>query len=209
MEKKYQILYIWSFIIVAGIILLLLYTPIGGSLHQSNDISYYRYNTGVDFGGKITNSPRIKAAQPNVESEEEIKNNIDLPKFKSTVIRKNRNNSVNIQPDYSIDKMSKSEDAVNQGAGSLSNPFFASKTGKNNGSNSTFQGNVQKNELFANEINTNSNTTVMQKGTNETTNNSDPGGDPNGNPIPVGNEFPVLLLLATVYFIYKKSALRK
>ncbi len=202
MEKKYQILYIWSFIIVAGIILLLLYTPIGGSLHQSNDISYYRYNTGVDFGGKISNSPRIKAAQPGVESEEEIKNNIELPKFKASGIRKNRINSTYNDPDYSIDKMTKPEDAYNQGGGNFPNPFFVNKGGRNNGTNSTFQGNTPKNGLFAYE-NTNNNS-VLQKSTNETSNNSDPGGDPNGNPIPVGNEFPVLLLLASSYFIYKR-----
>lgn len=208
MEKKYQILYIWSIIIVAGIVLLLLYTPIGGSLHQSNDISYYRYNNGVDFGRKITNSPRTRYVQPNVESEEEIKSNIDLPKFKSTGIKKNRINSNNVEPTaYNIDKISKPEEAGNQGAGTFSNSFFVTKGAKNNGLNSSFQGNIQKNELFANE--NNANTSVMQKGTNETSNTSDPGGDPSDNPIPVGNGFPVLLLLSSIYFICKKLALRK
>jgi hypothetical protein len=59
MEKKYQKLYIWSFIIISGIILAMLYTPLGGNLHDSTFGSYDNYTTpGVNFHGKIGNAPK-------------------------------------------------------------------------------------------------------------------------------------------------------
>jgi|GEM_PF-2552265 len=56
MEKKYQIIYIWSFLIISGIILLLLYTPLGGDLHYAAYNEQGRYNVapGVNFSSQVS-----------------------------------------------------------------------------------------------------------------------------------------------------------
>ncbi len=75
MKRKQQVIFIWSFIIIASFVLALLYTPLGGNLHSAVNAGHQNFTSGVSFGGKIGNSPRIKASQPYIKTEDEIKSN--------------------------------------------------------------------------------------------------------------------------------------
>ena len=157
------------------------------------------------FGGKITNSPKIKASQAYVQSEEEIKSSVDLPKFNASNSKRARVNSNNSESNYSVIVNTKPDIQGVGGGGGSSSPIFASKGDKNVGTSSFMVG-TSNNQLFANE--SNNTTSVIQKGTQGVSDVVDPGGGDPGNMIPVGNGLPVLLAFAMIYFIYKRTFLK-
>lgn len=55
-------IYIWSFIILAGIILLVLYTPMGGRWYYAGDKISYNIQPGVNFQQNIMNSPGFSSS---------------------------------------------------------------------------------------------------------------------------------------------------
>lgn len=206
MEKKQHIIYIWSFIIVASLVLILLYTPLGGSLHLSNNTGYQNYSTGVVFGGKINNAPRIKASQPYIKNETEIKSNNNLPKYAQNI---NQHSSTNYSQQTSSYNITSKNTKETPSAGGNSGALFAVATINSGGSSAQEVGSSTSSQPFSSDVqNTGA---VMQKAVQATDDLADPGGGDPGAPIPVGDGLPFLLILAALYFFHsaKKVKLKK
>lgn len=204
MEKKYQTIYILSFVIVAGFILLLLYTPLGEGLHKSTTI-YKVESTSVNFGGKIANAPRIKASQPYIKSEDEIKSSSDYPKYSQSIASgkvSQAQNSGNF--DYNVAGKNDNElQNRGDGIGTTSTGVYAMRKNSDTEINSTVEGNA--NSPFS--TTTGNTGPVMQKVPNDAVDNTgpDPGGDGDNIIIPVGDGLPVLLIMTILYlFVIKK-----
>ena len=201
MKNKNQIIYIWSFIILAGFILLLLYTPLGGGLKQPSTKVYKTMNKSVQFSAAIANSPKIKTSQHKIGTETEILAATDLPKYtRKTKVRRNRPKK---QPStYTVisktSKNSKSNSASGIG-GSLT--LIGSKESSSSGGNGNgYASNIR--QPFSNES---LNTNPIRKSPMDDLGVSkhDPGGDPKGKPLPVGDGIPFLMASAILYSFYK------
>ena len=204
MEKKYQTIYVLSFVIVAGFILLLLYTPLGGGLHKSTTI-YNVENTSVNFGGKIANAPRIKASQSHIKSEDEIKSSSDYPKYSQSIASRKVSQAQNPGNfDYSVAGKNDNElQNRGDGIGTTNTGVYAMRKSSDKEVNSTVGGTA--NSPFSAEAGNIG--PVMQKVSNGEVENTgpDPGGDGNNIIIPVGDGLPILLIMTILYlFVIKK-----
>lgn len=215
MERKYQIIYIWSFIIVSSIILLLLYTPLGGDLNQSSNNEYSIENNSVDFGGKISNSPRRSYSEQSVSGSGV---NV-IPTYRKNNKTFSTNNTNTGTADnfsnntYSVNTrstMSTAQTGGNSGGGGGVAPgvFGTGKADATSsaGSGSSYGGGA--NSPFS--TTTPSSNSVMQKstsGTNAGNDLTDPGGeDPIGDPLPIGDG---LYLLIAMVLVYSSKFIRK
>ena len=208
MERKYQIIYIWSFIIVSSIILLLLYTPMGGDLHQSSNNEYSIVNTSVNFGGKISNSPRRSYSQ---QGGGENKSNVLPTYYKRNAKSVSTNNAGGGTTDnfsngtYTVNSrstLSSAQNAVGStGGGAASTVFGGGKSNTtSSGSSGSYGGGA--NSPFSNA--TPSSSSVMQKATSGIDDLSDPGGeDPIGDPLPIGDGLYLLILMVLIYGSFK------
>jgi len=215
MEKKYQIIYIWSFLIISGIILLLLYTPLGGDLHYAAYNEQGRYNVapGVNFssqvggfsgasssGGSYNYSPTISA-------------------YKSP----NYNAVGGANYSYSSSSTGFANSASYSGGGGLALPNRAVSSGGGGGSSgggmmavsgggrrssnevsNTFSGGGSLGGSLFNTT-TLADGGVLQKGTEDEEDPLDPSGDPVEPPLgmPLGDEMWTLLFIALIFAFYK------
>ncbi len=199
MKRKQQVIFIWSFIIIASFVLALLYTPLGGNLHSAVNAGHQNFTSGVSFGGKISNSPRIKASQPYIKAEDEIKSNNNYPKYSQNIKRNSSKSQGQIATstyDVSNKTISDSQPPAGGNSGTL---FAAARINKGKGSKLE-SGIASANQPFSSEIENSS--AVMQRAGQATGDLADPGGGDPGAPIPVGDGIPFLLILATIYFFY-------
>ncbi|OIP84316.1 MAG: hypothetical protein AUK44_02975 [Porphyromonadaceae bacterium CG2_30_38_12] len=212
MEKKYQIIYIWAFIIVSGIVLLLLYTPLGGNLHYAAYNDQYRYMVapGVDashqIGASFSGPSASRSYNYSIPSIA-----YTSPSFKAgSGSFTTRSSPSNFSSGYSAGggftlSSNRSFSAGGSGGGSglglLAVGGGNSSDGDNNGSVGGFGGGFNPGS---------SNTTVMQRGTSGIDDELDPGGDPTSPPLglPLGNELYVLLFFAASYILFKQKLFR-
>lgn len=195
MEKKYQIIYIWSFIILACFILLLLYTPLGGGFNQPPTKVYTTMNKSVHFDGAIANSPKIKSSNQIVSSENEIPAASDLPNYAkkaSSYKKATRNKSAY---DYSV--VTKTVEAPNTSSGMSGGLAIVGGGGKAENSNNVYSDNLSQ------PFSEHSMGSQMQKAPPPPPGDPhDPGGDPVGNPLPLGDGITTLFALAVLYTIH-------
>lgn len=72
----------------------LLYTPLGGNLHSAVNAGHQNFTSGVSFSGKNKQlATRIKASQPYIKAEDEIKSNNDYPKYSQNIKRNSKSQS--------------------------------------------------------------------------------------------------------------------
>ncbi len=209
MKRKQQVIFIWSFIIIASFVLALLYTPLGGNLHSAVNAGHQNFTSGVSFGGKIGNSPRIKASQPYIKTEDEIKSNNNYPKYAQNIkSSSSKNYSQETTSPYAVSGKTIADTQTPASSGNSGTLFAAASTGKGKGS-TLESGIASANQPFSSEIENSS--AVMQRADQATGKVSDPGGGDPGAPIPVGDGIPFLLILATLYFFYsaKKNKQKK
>ena len=209
MKRKQQAIFIWSFIIIASFVLALLYTPLGGNLHSAVNAGHHNFTSGVSFGGKIGNSPRIKASQPYIKTEDEIKSNNNYPKYAQNInSSSSKNYSQETTNPYAVSGKTIADTQTPASNGNSGTLFAAASTGKGKGS-TLESGIASANQPFSSEIENSS--AVMQRSSEVTGDLSDPGGGALGAPIPVGDGIPFLLILATLYFFYsaKKNKQKK
>ncbi len=211
MEKKYQIIYIWSFLIISGIILLLLYTPLGGDLHYAAYNEQGRFNVapGVNYssqiggfsggsssGGSYNYSPTVSA-------------------YKSPTY-----NVIGGGGNYATSSNFGSSASYGGGGGlALSNKTITSSGGVGGSGGSGMMAVGGGNRQSSNEVsNTFSgggdlggslfNTTtladggIMQKGTEDEAKPLDPGKDSSGDPLPLGDDLGILMLIASFFALY-------
>lgn len=204
MEKKYQIIYIWSFIIVSCIILLLLYTPLGGDLHQTSSTNYTVVNTTVDFGGGIANSPKNKVSQYRSKDETYISRANDSRGYSQSTFTSTRPTVTdNSQANYAVGFKSNSGSQSSKGNGSGIGNSILSKSKSSAASGEAQSGGVVVSPFSTSTPASANSGAVIQKATNDVTDLSDPGGeDPTGDPLPIGDGiYPMTILL----FIYALS----
>ncbi|MDD3077864.1 MAG: hypothetical protein PHH37_02010 [Paludibacter sp.] len=212
MEKKYQIIYIWSFIIIGAIILILLYTPTGGNISKTNSInnSNIIINPTVDFESGIINSQNkrvIVKHQPlinNFYSSQNFSSNSNyslvsendkqqLPQSKSLLI-------VDSETNYRKSKNYKknTDDTRYSSPVSFTSPFSSSSKVSSEPRNLTNITSIA--EPFSETTSDNS---VMQKGVESTSSLLDPGDDP-VNPLPIGKGIIPFFIFAALYSIIIK-----
>ena len=208
MKRKQQAIFIWSFIIIASFVLALLYTPLGGNLHSAVNAGHQNFTSGVSFGGKIGNSPRIKASQPYIKTEDEIKSNNNYPKYAQNInSSSSKNYSQETTNPYAVSGKTIADTQTPASSGNSGTLFAAASTGKGKGS-TLESGIASANQPFSSEIENSS--AVMQRADQATGDLvADPGGGDPGAPIPVGDGIPFLLILATLYFFYSAKKIRK
>jgi len=202
MEKKYQIVYIWSFIIISSVILLLLYTPLGGGLHQSITTNNVVVNPTIDFGGKIANSPKnlrsnYQPVNSNVEYESQEGNNIKS----ISNVSSGSGISQNYSSGQSTLRSSSSSKPISNSDGSISANMVLSSRSASSQDGTVASANLS--QPFTESSVSQSSTAVIQKASNANPTIADPGGDPIGDPIPVGDGLIFLLVLSLGYVGFK------
>ena len=218
MERRFQKIYVWSFIIVAGIVMLLLYTPIGGNLYTWNgDDQLYQLQPGVDFNKRITNSPGSMSGGGGYNSS-----SYNVPNY-----------SYNSSPGYSAGGSGGSTESFLQGGsggggamipetsnslnsygGQSSSETYSGSAGGSGssgaGGGSGVSGGTTLPSAELAQITENlglTNDDEVTKAGNQTLGNggaTDPGGDPEGPMIPVGGNVFYLLFMLIPYIAYKR-----
>lgn len=208
MEKKYQIIYIWSFIIISGVILLLLYTPLGGDLHYAAYREQNRYvvSPGVNYERQIGAMSGISSGSDGSYGYSAAPSPYSSESFQSisgTGI--NTSSSIRTSSGYGgggITTLS-SRTRSNAGGGASGGLGISGVGGrKSTEVANTFSGGGNIGGSLVNNTGTNTGG-VMQRGTTAEDDPLDPGGDPTGNPLPLGDEMGILILFAGLFALYK------
>jgi len=176
-----------------------IYLPVvSPDLYRDNDL--ISYNHGVDFSNGIANSPKVKHIDVQYEESE-------LPTYTST----NKTYTVNTsttpksstgKADYAVTKQTHNQIFSTRSSYVSSNQevFSIINSQKVAQSKPTLQSNGIT--TLSSDLTLTDNTTSREKATTDDPSLTDPGGEPTGNPIPVGDGFWILLLLAGVYALY-------
>jgi hypothetical protein len=209
MEKKYQIIYIWSFIIISGVILLLLYTPLGGDIHYAayKEQNRYAVSPGVNYERQIGAMSGVNAGGDGSYGYTAAASPYNSETFRAI-------SAGGISTSSSINAR---QGGAGGGISTLSSRTKTSGGGSGSGGGIGISGvggrkSTEVSNTFASGggiggslVNTTGTNTggVMQRGTNDEGDPLDPGGDPGGNPLPIGNEMGILTLMAGLFAIYK------
>lgn len=217
MEKKYQKLYIWSFIIISGIILTMLYTPLGGNLHSSAYGDYNNYSSpGVNFNGGIGNAPK-NARTTNTRNYNDavpVSSGSGYSALSKPVISGNTGSSShsNLQGgNYQGSGLNALKSNNTQTGGSAGGTGMIAiggggRSGGGNGGGGGFSGGG----LFSTATPSSTSGGIMQKASNDLEDLADPGGgDPVGDPIPVGDGFYILILFVMLYGFFRYRERKK
>ena len=218
MEKKYQKLYIWSFIIISGIILAMLYTPLGGDLNKSVYGEYNNYpSSGVNFNGRIGNAPKNGRATLARNYNDAVPVNSgtghSVLSKPVVVIGGASTSGSNLQSGASY-QASKPRNNDNLGGGLGASggggTGMIALGGRSSGGNgvSSGGGGFSGGGMFSTTAPSFETESAIQKaGEDELEDLSDPGGgEPVGDPIPVGEGFFTLIIMVLMYshYIYRK-----
>lgn len=216
MEKKYQKLYIWSFIIISGLVLAMLYTPLGGNLYTSTYGNYDKYtNPGVNYNGRIGNAPKGGRGIQTRNYNDEIPVNSGSTYSvlsKPVVIGNSGSASHSNLQSGNYQAGGFGTDRNNGGllsSGNAGGSGMIALGGRSGGSAGNATGSYSGGGLFSSTSPSATTEGVMQKGTTDFGDElADPGGgDPTGDPIPAGDGFYVLILFGLLYgyFRYRQN----
>lgn len=196
---------IWM-IIWAGLLILVLYSPIGSpDLYSSQD--YYSENHSFTNQGVIANAPKWNHTSDNNEVA------LDIPDVSSHLnttyhVGNYQSASGGFQgSSYSVHSQnyqnSKSSGFASPGGGGGS--FIALRSSGNIGG---FTGTTLTNGMTSMSLTTDlTNSTTRQSAYNYVsgTGGTDPGGDPTGDPIPVGDGWGILIFFGVCYASFKRK----
>jgi hypothetical protein len=212
-NKKKNIL-VWIFV-WAGLLIAVLYSPIGSPDLYSTK-GYFVGNQSVNFkDGAIENAPK-----GGVFTDEDNNNQINVPDYSSS-----ENNS----PKYAVNSSATANTSGSTTSGSYNasqpsayqNTSGSSSSGSMGGGGSTFisrnsskssdaSSTITMNSGGVTTLSTNLSTTspkqsTLSGATGSGNSGTDPGGDPTGPPVPVGDGWIFLLLLAAGYGAWRKK----
>jgi len=186
--------------------LVIIYSPIGSpDLYTGN--KYIVYNQGVNFNGGIANAPKVHNYNDQYQSPD-----LGIPTYtpeqKSyTVNSASGSSKVNNGTNYSVSATATGRTGANtSGTGGVSGIATF-------GSGGSSQKNSIDQNTGAGTLTLSSDLTSIQNPTATTRQatsagaldgGTDPGGDPTGPPIPVGDGYWILLLMAGVYAFFKR-----
>ena len=191
----------------AGLLLVVVYSPIGSPDLYKPQIYYYK-NQGVNFNGAIENAPKVRGISYNNNADITIPNynltskNYTNYSVSSSTHKMNDDGTVGIigSGNKSITKQSGGGDAKYLGSGS----FSSSRKKSNDNSVPQMGFNSLSSDLSLNGDSVTRQSVDYTPGAGGT----DPGEDPLDPPIPVGDGFWFLLLLASGYAIWKMKLFR-
>ncbi|MFZ4726844.1 MAG: hypothetical protein ACOYMD_15530 [Paludibacter sp.] len=207
MDKRKNKIILWL-LTWAGLLLVVVYSPIGSPDLYKPQVYYYQ-NQGVNFNGAIENAPRVG----NISSNDN--NDISIPTY--TAPRKNYST-------YSVDapkrgssngivamggvsgrsSVTKQNNTSGNGGGFGGSSFSSSRKKTDNNVTSQIGINTFSTDLSLNGDSTTKQSVDYTPGSGAT----DPGEDPEGPPIPVGDGYWFLSLLAIGYLIWKTKIFR-
>lgn len=208
MEKNYRKLYIWSFIIVSTVILLLMYTPMGGNLYQSTyGPQDYKGFTAVNFGTKINNAPKAHNRANNYQSSvPSVNQNSNYSALSSPVVGSSSASSHlsgnwSYQSNYTASSSNKATGSGGGGGGSMM--ALGSRGGSGGSGTAGGGGSFSGGGLFSSNA-PGSNSNMQKSPLDVPFLAADPGGEEDlGNPLPVGDGLYLMLLMALAYGAYK------
>lgn len=213
MRKNDQSIYLWSFFIVSAIVLAFLYTPLGGNLSNSPDGYYIETAPSVNFGGRISNSPKRRAANnsysPGANDVPQAVSSSNYMSQRPVVTGgANQNSNAMAGNSYSASGIGLGASAGTGGGGASggggTGMMAVSGGGRSQSTGSAGGGGGGMLAPFSSGVETSNNT--MQKFPGGV-NGADPGDDDDlGAPIPIGDGSLLLLLFAAVYIFIKNKA---
>jgi len=203
--KKHKYILLWIFV-WSGLLILVLYSPIGSPFIYTSQASYVQ-NQNVSFkDGSILNASKIKSTQEYNDNLPEIPNvSASLHPHSASGNYSSASVSSSQGHSYSsglIQSYQNNNSSVGAGGGGS---FIVS--GRSGGS-ATSSGFSMTSGVSTMSLTSNLNATASkQNATSFTTDTggTDPGGDPTGDPIPVGDGWGILILLGTIYVLFKRK----
>jgi hypothetical protein len=197
-------------LIWAGLLVLVLYSPVGSpDLYSS--ANYTAGNQSVTFkNGEILNAPNVNYGAENNYNElnvpdynSERRTNYAVNNYSATA-----KNSPSMYTNYSVQTSSYQNTQISSGNNGIGGgTFISSNRSSNNNAGASSTGFNNGIATLSTDLNSDNNSITRQGASagGPNTNWTDPGGDPTGPPIPVGDGWVFLLLLAAGYGIIKKK----
>jgi len=194
----------------AGLLIVVLYSPIGSTDYYSSTENYYVTNRPVTLsGGTTLNAPKVNSSEANNSGELIIP---DVRLTSKTNFGGGRYSSGNASSGGSSygNMSSPSYQNSNAGSGGMSGGgslIASSGSRSSSGSSEIAMTNGITTMSLTSKV---SNKAPKQNAGLQTLGDeggTDPGGDPNGDPIPVGDGWGMLILFGTLYLIIKMKNL--
>jgi hypothetical protein len=193
----------------AALLLLVIYSPIGSPELYRHD-NYVVYNQSVNFNGAIANAPSSHSYQSDEQADLQIPT-YTTPVKAYTVNSSAAATSTTGKTNYSVTSTLSNHVVTTQNTGGASGGsgflFMSSHSSAQGRPTIQTNGITTLNTDLASAVNPTSTRQFATEGT--TDGGTDPGGDPTGPPIPVGDGFWILLLLAGGYAIEKMISKNK
>jgi hypothetical protein len=204
-NRRYKNILIFV-LVVTGLLVAILYSPIGSPDYYSS--YYYFENSEVKYDGGIPNAPTAYHAVDNSNEDLITPSNQQAsaltPKYSAGSPASSDNN---FGTAAQINSGAAKQFPTNQGSspGNVAMSLSSGRSGTNSQSQSQSYGFTSISSNLNSPVN---NTTTKQSVGNSTADVTDPGGDPTGPPIPVGDGWVFLLLLAGGYAVMKRFVLK-
>jgi len=203
--KKQNSILVWI-LLWAGLLIVVLYSPIGSPDYYSSNGNYYVTNQPVSLtNGTTLNAPKSKSSEVYNSYELIIPNGGESSKTNAGGGRYSSGNISSGGSSYS-NLSSPSYQNSNAGTGVLSGGGSFIVSGGSRSSEGS-SGITMTNGITTISTTSDINNTTKQSVTNQTTGTpggTDPGGDPTGDPIPVGDGWGFLFLFGSLYAIIKR-----
>ena len=194
----------------AGLLVAVLYSPVG-SPDLYVPVSYSDSNQGIDIAGvEFNNKPSITnsssgngGSMPSTPSDFGSRTSGSSSSFGGGSMPSNSTSGAFV----GSSGMSTSKGANGGMGGGAMSGLSSGSSKKTEGSNTSSGGGIMSMSSNQSMLENNSVTTRQAVGYSGGTGGTDPGDDPSGAPIPVGDGWIFLLILLSVYTIYKKVGL--
>ncbi len=190
----------------AVLALVVIYSPIGSpDLYTGN--KYIVYNHGVNFSGGIANAPKVHNYNDQYSTPD-----LGIPTYTPeqktyTVNSASGSSKVNNGTNYSVSTAMAGRTGANTSGTGVVSGIAAFGSGGSSHKNSIDQNTGVGTLTLSNDLTTIQNPTVTTRqgaSAGALDGGTDPGGDPTGPPIPVGDGYWILLLMAGVYSFVKR-----
>jgi len=208
LNKRQKNIVTWI-IVWAGLLIVVLYSPVGSpDLYSSQN--YYADNQKVPLtGGGIINSPKGTSSTEDTDNGTDIPDIASLPGSDYTTGNyqsanfASRGSSNSIQNQTYQNSNSSSTDA--SGGSGVSIIAGGGSRSSNGTSGIAMTNGITS--MSSTDLTTATNTTKQSSpsSTQTTAGGTDPGGDPTGDPIPVGDGWGLLLLFGGIYILFKRK----
>jgi len=190
----------------AGLLIVVLYSPIGSPDYYSSNGNYYIVNKPVTLSsGTTLNTPKANFPEENNSDELIIPDVSQTSKTNAGGGRYSSGNSSSGGSSYG-NLSSPSYQNSNAGTGGMSSGGSLISSGGSRSSAGSSEITMSNGITTMSLTSTVSNATPKQNAGTQiqgTDGGTDPGGDPNGDPIPVGDGWGLLILFGLGYMIYK------